>query len=92
MQGPVGWNPVQIDPVKCVRCQVCDVVCPGDIIHKEPSSPQLPEVRYPEECWYCGACEANCPTGAITIVFHPSMLHCSTPVQELLGKILTQGE
>jgi len=24
-------------------------------------------VRYPEECWHCRACAADCPEGAITM-------------------------
>jgi adenylylsulfate reductase subunit B len=27
------------------------------------------DVRYPDECWHCGACRQDCPIGAITIEF-----------------------
>lgn len=81
------YNPVVIDPQACIRCMICDYVCPGDIIHKEPRSPELPDVRFPDECWYCGLCEQACPTDAITIVFPEHMLDCHTPVHDLLGVV-----
>lgn len=82
-----GHMPVVIDPETCIRCVICDYVCPGDIIYTERGSQELPEVRYPDECWYCGMCEQACPTAAITIVFPDHMLHCTTPVRSLLGKV-----
>jgi NAD-dependent dihydropyrimidine dehydrogenase PreA subunit len=35
---------------------------------------KTPEIRYPEECWHCGACRQDCPTGALEITFPLSML------------------
>jgi NAD-dependent dihydropyrimidine dehydrogenase PreA subunit len=32
------------------------------------------EVRYPGECWHCGACRQDCPTGAVSIQFPLIML------------------
>lgn len=78
-------NPIVINPDTCIRCMICDYVCPGDIIHKEPRSADLPVVAYPSECWYCGLCEQACPAEAITIVFPDHMLNCKTPVRSLLG-------
>jgi NAD-dependent dihydropyrimidine dehydrogenase PreA subunit len=78
-------NPIVINPDTCIRCMICDYVCPGDIIHKEPRSTDLPVVAYPSECWYCGLCEQACPAEAITIVFPDNMLDCRTPVRSLLG-------
>lgn len=78
-------NPIKIDPEKCIRCMICDYVCPGDIIHKKPRSSELPVVAFPNECWYCGLCEQACPTQAITIEFPRHMLECTTPVRSLLG-------
>lgn len=80
------FNPVLINPETCIRCMICDFVCPGDIIYKEPRSGELPVVKYADECWYCGLCEQSCPTQAITIVFPEHMLSCDTPVRSLLGK------
>ena len=65
---------------------LCDYVCPGDVIHQEPRADQLPVIAYPDECWYCGLCEQACPSDAITIVFPQEMLAPTTPVQALLGR------
>lgn len=78
--------PVVIIDEKCIRCVICDYVCPGDIIYKEKGSQDLPEVKYPEDCWYCGLCEQACPTDAVVIVFPEHMLKCQTPVRSLLGR------
>lgn len=78
-------NPIQITDELCIRCVICDFVCPGDIIYKEKGSDELPEIRYAQQCWYCGMCEQACPTDAITIVFPESMLRCETEVRSLLG-------
>ncbi len=76
-------NPIVISDALCIRCPVCDLVCPGDIIYKvPPGSKELPDVRYPAECWYCGLCEQKCPTDAITIVFPAAMLAPDTDPAE----------
>jgi len=85
---PLGHNPIQIDANACVRCTLCDWVCPGDIIYKEEGDREtLPVVAYPDECWYCGHCESVCPTDAITIVFPDRMLHNDSDVISLLGVV-----
>ncbi|MCB1493527.1 MAG: ferredoxin family protein [Rhodobiaceae bacterium] len=83
-------NPVKIDEQLCIRCNLCDWICPGDLIYKEEDNKQtLPVVVYPRECWYCGMCEAICPTNAIEIIFPDIMLHNETDVVDLLGKVVT---
>jgi len=79
-------NPILVDPDTCIRCMICDYVCPGDIIHKEPRSNELPVIQYPDECWYCGLCEQACPADAITVVFPDNMLNPQTTVIDLLGR------
>jgi adenylylsulfate reductase subunit B len=79
-------NPILINPDTCIRCMICDFVCPGDIIHKAPRSMELPVIRYPDECWYCGLCEQACPADAITVVFPDNMLNPQTSMTELLGR------
>lgn len=82
-------NPIQIDAQLCVRCELCDWICPGDIIYKdEGDRDRLPLVAYPDECWYCGLCQTICPTKAITVVFPEQMLHNKTDVVSLLGKVV----
>lgn len=82
-------NPIAIDPDKCVRCDLCDWICPGDLIyHEEGNKAKLPLVAYPDECWYCGLCQSICPVDAITVVFPEQMVHNKTDVVTLLGKVV----
>jgi NAD-dependent dihydropyrimidine dehydrogenase PreA subunit len=82
-------NPIQIDPDTCVKCNLCDWICPGDLIYKEEDNREtLPVIAYPDECWYCGLCQSICPVDAITIVFPDEMIHCKTNVVDLLGKVV----
>jgi len=80
-------NPIKIDEALCVRCNLCDWICPGDIIYKEEDNKEtLPVIAYPQECWYCGLCDSICPVDAITVVFPEQMLHNKSDVVDLLGK------
>ena len=82
-------NPIQINPETCVRCDLCDWICPGDLIYKdEAKKDELPVIAYPDECWYCGLCQSICPTNAITVVFPEQMVHNRTDVVTLLGKVV----
>ena len=82
-------NPIRIDADTCVKCDLCDWICPGDLIYKKPDDREtLPEVRYPDECWYCGLCQSICPVDAITIIFPKQMIRCRTDVTTLLGKVI----
>jgi NAD-dependent dihydropyrimidine dehydrogenase PreA subunit len=80
-------NPIAIDEILCVRCNLCDWICPGDIIYKEEDKETLPVIQYPDECWYCGLCESICPTKAIEVRFPEQMLRNTSNVVDLLGKI-----
>jgi formate hydrogenlyase subunit 6/NADH:ubiquinone oxidoreductase subunit I len=82
-------NPIQIDADTCVKCNLCDWICPGDLIYKEEDNREtLPVIEYPDECWYCGLCQSICPVDAITIVFPKEMIDCKTNVVDLLGKVV----
>ncbi|MDH5535511.1 MAG: ferredoxin family protein [Betaproteobacteria bacterium] len=82
-------NPIEINPETCVKCDLCDWICPGDLIYKEADNREtLPVIKYPDECWYCGLCQSICPTDAITIVFPEQMVHNKTDVTSLLGKVV----
>ena len=86
---PSPHNPIRIDPQTCVRCNLCDWICPGDLIYKkEDDRTTLPVIAYPDECWYCGLCQSICPTNAITVVFPEQMVHNTTDVVSLLGKVV----
>jgi len=86
-QAEAVHNPIRINPETCVRCNLCDWICPGDLIYKEEDNREtLPVIKYPDECWYCGSCEEYCPTDAVKIVFPEEMLHSQTPAESLFGK------
>lgn len=81
-------NPIKISEDLCIRCNLCDWICPGDIIYKiENDKTTMPVVAYPSECWYCGLCESTCPTDAIEVIFPEIMLHNTRDVVTLLGKV-----
>ncbi len=83
------FNPIRIDEQKCVRCDLCDWICPGDLIyHEEGNKTKLPVIAYPDECWYCGLCQSICPTDAIEVIFPERMIHNTTDVMSLLGKVI----
>lgn len=80
-------NPIQINAEVCVKCNLCDWICPGDLIYKkEDDRKTLPVIKYPDECWYCGLCQSICPVDAIEIIFPEEMINCKTDVRTLLGK------
>ena len=80
-------NPIKINEALCIRCNLCDWICPGDVIYKEEDNKEtLPVIVYPQECWYCGLCNSICPVDAITVVFPEQMLHNKSDVVALLGK------
>lgn len=60
-----------IDKRKCNGCGLCALYCPLDVIEMQEG---VGVVRYPDECWYCGACRQDCTEGAITFRFDPVML------------------
>ena len=69
-----------IDLSRCTGCGICDLVCPADVIHMEPSPDapalpglsnpaQLPVIRFREHCITCFSCEIFCPEGIVDV--HP---------------------
>lgn len=56
---------VMIDYEACTRCGICYDRCPEDVYALEED--KRPVVKYPYECWYCGACYIDCKPGAITL-------------------------
>ena len=51
------------EPCIGVKDKACVDVCPCDCIHGEATDPQL--YIEPDHCIDCGACEPECPVGAI---------------------------
>ena len=67
---------LDIDPVKCTGCSVCEVVCPADVITMVPVGKKIigsreVEVKRPSfdlfACISCGQCVDDCRFGALTL-------------------------
>ena len=54
---------VTFDESKCTGCNTCVDVCRCDVLMPNPVKGKPPIVMYPDECWFCGACVADCPVG-----------------------------
>jgi adenylylsulfate reductase subunit B len=65
--------PPKFNRQACTGCGMCVEICPGDVLRMADGKPEL---AYPEECWHCGACMLDCPSGAID--YHVS-LPCTLP-------------
>jgi len=58
--------PVVVDETKCITgCHVCVESCPVDCLAIDPARGKS-HMKY-DDCWYCLACEVDCPTNAITV-------------------------
>jgi NAD-dependent dihydropyrimidine dehydrogenase PreA subunit len=58
--------PVVVDVERCIRgCRVCIESCPVDClgVNSETGKAHMQH----DECWYCLACEIDCPKDAITV-------------------------
>lgn len=58
--------PMYINGEKCSGCNHCVEICPEDV-YVPGSKGQTPSIKYPEECYHCGACMMDCPKECIEI-------------------------
>lgn len=56
-----------INKQKCVGCNKCAEVCPGNLIK---ISDNKAFIKYEEQCWGCAACLKECSVGAISYFLH----------------------
>lgn len=54
---------ILIDKNKCVGCNQCLTVCPGNLIKNDEGGKAY--IRYPKDCWGCASCVKECKAGAI---------------------------
>lgn len=57
-------NTLTYDETLCIGCGMCAIVCPHRVFAFEGRKARL--VRG-EACIECGACQRNCPVGAISV-------------------------
>ena len=58
--------PVVVDEERCISgCHVCVESCPVDCLAISIGKRKA-YMKF-DECWYCLACEVDCPTNAITV-------------------------
>ena len=58
--------PVVVDRARCISgCRICIDSCPVDCLAVNPETGKA-FMRH-DECWYCLACEIDCPKDAITV-------------------------
>jgi NAD-dependent dihydropyrimidine dehydrogenase PreA subunit len=62
----------KIDLTRCDGCQTCYDLCPQDVYTWDEEKDR-PRVAYPEECWACGVCWAECPRRAISYTIPASL-------------------
>lgn len=52
------------DKDKCIGCQKCVDICPGNLLVLDPQTKKT-FIRHPEDCWDCMACVKICPQQAL---------------------------
>ena len=57
-------NTLKYDEKKCINCGMCSTVCPHGVF---VSGDNKAELKKPEACMECAACQLNCPTEAINV-------------------------
>ena len=63
-QGPM------VDSDLCLGCNACVNACRSDEFVPNSKEGQPLLVLYPDECWLCGCCVSDCPSGALEME-HP---------------------
>ena len=58
------FNTLRYDSELCIGCEMCIIVCPHAVF---AMNSRMARLVHPDACMECGACQLNCPTGAITV-------------------------
>jgi NAD-dependent dihydropyrimidine dehydrogenase PreA subunit len=57
----MGFKHIYFDEKVCNGCNTCVDVCMCDAFVANSEKGKPPILKYPEECWLCGACVTDCP-------------------------------
>lgn len=57
---------IRINKERCIVCGHCVEICPEDIL---VFADGFIEVKYLNECAWCGSCQIDCPQQAILVEF-----------------------
>lgn len=57
-------NTLQFNRDLCNNCKMCSTVCPHAVFTRNNG---IVHLVHHERCMECGACQMNCPTGAVTV-------------------------
>jgi len=57
---------IRISSERCNGCGECVEICPCDVFRLNSETGRA-EAKYEVDCWYCGACEMDCPAQAIEV-------------------------
>jgi len=57
-------NTLRYQPDLCNGCMMCAIVCPHAVFARDTKRVRLDR---PSSCMECGACQLNCPTGALQV-------------------------
>lgn len=62
---------IKIDVNKCVGCNKCLEICPGNLIYKDEQNKAF--IKYEKDCWGCTACLKECKFKAIKYYLGPDI-------------------
>lgn len=57
-------NTLRYDSELCIGCEMCIIVCPHAVF---AMNGRVVHFVRPDACMECGACQLNCPTGAVMV-------------------------
>ena len=64
MMNMYATNTLRFNHELCNNCKMCTAVCPHAVFDRTNGVVRL--IR-PANCMECGACQLNCPTGAVAV-------------------------
>jgi len=91
---------LDVDPVKCTGCSICEIVCPAGVITMLPVGKKTVgsrevEIKRPTfdlyTCISCGQCVDDCKFGALTLT-HDFELAVFKKKSLVMGKALKVGK